>query len=243
MAGIQQYAWANNAYVPGTLGAPFIDPVHGTTKLNPGYGDIGLSRYLSSRAYENDLTAQAAASNAAETAAMQAQLAANSARYSRAGTAKAGGSDIMALARTMIDESKSQYDKANLHNQQRYDTILHDLQAAKDQSLGIIDTLGGQESRDIRNSGSQRNMANNAALLRNGLRNSTVGTALAGRVREESENLMGRLNDRLQQARLGVVGNYANAKAGVMERRNDILPNIDQTLALLAQLGQYGYGN
>lgn len=237
---IQQYAWANNAYVPGTLGAPFIDPIHGTTKLNPGYGDIGLARYLSSRAYENDLTSQAAASNAAETAAMQAQLAANSNRFSRSGTAKSGGSDIMSIAKSLIGESSGLYDKANAHNQQRYDAILHDLQKAKGESLGIIDTLGGQESRDIRNSGSQRNMSNNALLLRSGLRNSTVGTALAGRVREETEGLMGRLNDRLQQARLGVVGNYANARAGVMERRNDILPDMNQITALLTQLGQYG---
>lgn len=237
---IQQYAWANNAYVPGTLGAPFVDPLHGTTKLNPGYGDIGLSRYLSSRAYEGDLTAQAAAQNAAETAAMQAQLAANSAKYTRSGTAKSGGSDIMAIAQSLIGETQGQYDKANRHNQQRYDAILHDLQKAKDESMGIVGSLGGQEARDIRNSGSQSNMANNAQLLRSGLRNSTVGTALAGRVREDTEGLMGRLNDRLQQARLGIVGNYANAKAGVMERRNDILPDNSQILALLTQLGQYG---
>lgn len=241
--GIPTYSWANNGYVPGSMGAPFVDPIHGTVKVQQNTWDVNpgtqLALYLSNKKLEDDGTVQAEAANQAITQGWKTQLEGNSTRRqkaSMAGGSNAAGSDWMTIAKGLIDQLQGKTNEANAANESRYQTTLHDLEKAKAESLGIAQGLGKQQAKDIATGAANQKAAYNGNLISRGLGNSTVGVALDARANEDMHDEMGRLNEVLGNQRTGIIGNYAQARAGIQSMRNDIGPNMTDYLELFKQL-------
>lgn len=79
-------------------------------------------------------------------------------------------------------------------------------------------------------------------LVNRGFANSTIPATMQMGVARERASSRARLASQLAQQRAGFDSNISQGKFGVMERRTDEAPDINQMLQLQQALGQSGYG-
>lgn len=133
-------------------------------------------------------------------------------------------------------------DKANAANESRYKQIMGGYDDLRDRVMGDLEGVGAQERSDINRQ--YRGMAANAyqTMVNRGFANSTIPHTMRYGIERERSAAMGRLNDRLSQQRANYDSRLTEGKMGVMERRTDQGPDINQLMALSQALGRGGYG-
>lgn len=132
-------------------------------------------------------------------------------------------------------------DRANRANEQRYQQILAGYDALHGRVMGQLEGVGAAERGDIDRE--YRNAGSNvySSLVRRGFGNSSLAHTMQQGVSREKMAAVGRMNDRLAQQRAGYDTAISQGKFGVMERRYDNGPDINQMLALYQGLGRAGY--
>ncbi len=117
-------------------------------------------------------------------------------------------------------EYQKELDAAKSANEGRYQQLLRELKGS-----------GEQEAKDIRAGWAGRATQGQQDLVSRGLSASTIApTMAAGYQREENADI-GRLNERLRERRLGII-----------ERRSDEYPDLNQLMTLAGMTGSYGGG-
>lgn len=144
---------------------------------------------------------------------------------------------------TLAQSYQSALDRANQANEQRYQQI-----------LAGYDQLGGRVMSDLRNVGQQERADINRnyqgmksdvynSLVNRGFGNGSLGATMRYGVERERAAAQGRLNDRMLQQRAGFDTNITQGRLGVMERRTDLGPDMNQLIALSQGYGRGGGNN
>lgn len=143
---------------------------------------------------------------------------------------------------TIAGSYQAALDRANRANEQRYQQILSGYDQLRARVMGGLDGYGQAERADIDRE--YRNAASNVynSLVNRGFGNGSLGATMQQGVSRERMAAKGRLNDRLSQQRAAYDMGISQGKLGVMERRYDNGPDINQMLALYQGLGRAGYG-
>jgi hypothetical protein len=133
-------------------------------------------------------------------------------------------------------------DKNNADNNARYNDIIAGRQDMFNTAMGYLDKSGGSQRQDINDafdkSASQVKLAN----VGRGMANSTVmDTMLQGNTIDRTK-AMGRLEDQLNQQRLGYQTQLQSDLLQFMERKNEQGPDFNQLLQLASMMGQGGLG-
>lgn len=116
----------------------------------------------------------------------------------------------------IIKQMQAAQDKANLLNEQRYQ-----------QALGQFETLGQAGRARIEQQTTQRQASATQGLTSRGLGSTTITSAVERGIAGDAE---------LQQQQLGE--SVAVQKAGLMERRSDVGPDLGMFASLLQAAGQ-----
>ena len=133
-------------------------------------------------------------------------------------------------------------EKANAANEQRYQDILGGYDQLKGDVLGRMEGSQQQELSDVDRIYRERGADIYQRLVGRGFGNSSLlGTMGMGVDRERAAS-----RNRVQSAyagrMAGLEASLGTGKLGVMERRNDIAPDLNQMIALSQGMGAGGYG-
>ncbi len=142
----------------------------------------------------------------------------------------------------LSQEYQKQQDLAKQANESRYMDILSLLGGGRDRALGDLANYGQSQITDVNAAYDTQSKNANADLMGRGLYASTIGPSVQAGIERERQRSLGAANDQIINRRvntdMGLTGNIA----GVMERRNDVPPDLSQLIALQNGLGQGGYG-
>jgi len=143
---------------------------------------------------------------------------------------------------TLGDEYQRALDKANAANESRYRDILSGYDALRGRVMGDLEGVGVTESQDIDRT--YRNLGSDVyqRLVNRGFGNSTIPATQRMGVERERTSAQGRLAAQLARERIQADMGVSEGKMGVMERRTDEGPDVNQMIALSQAMGQGGYG-
>lgn len=133
-------------------------------------------------------------------------------------------------------------DAANQKNTERYNQIVNGYEDLWNRSMGYLDNQGNQERRDIQDQYQQNAGYIEQDTINRGLNNSTIRNSLLGGNMRRMDRSMGELDERLNRQRLGVDQSIVDNLYGVIERRTDSGPDLNQYISLMNALGQGGVG-
>lgn len=126
------------------------------------------------------------------------------------------------------------YAAAKAANEKRYGEIL----SGYDKQYASLEGAGKQEGLDISERWKNANTQGQQGLVSSGLSSTTVAPTLAaGYVKREGQD-QSRLQERIQQQRLGIDTNRLN----FMERRDDVYPDLNLYATLAKNMGSGGVG-
>lgn len=150
---------------------------------------------------------------------------------------------------TLSDALSKAYKDAREANERRYaairggssdtDAALGGYLGRYERGLANLEGLGAQEKADVDQHYNRLGSSINQGLVTRGLNNSTVAATTSMGVARERNDAMSRVNERLQNQRLGLDAALSGDQLAFMERRNDLYPDY----GLAAQIGyQQGAG-
>lgn len=198
-----------------------------------GYGEAGrIANDMNYAANQQNAVAQYAAGQLNMMPAFQrARL-----MGSPAGGAGVGG----ASGNNLYDAFQKAMDDANRANEQRYQDTLAGTQNRYERNMNYLEGAGQQEARDINQAYAQQAARTNQDLINRGLRTSTIASNLQAGNERERLNDQGRLQERLRQQRIATDAGLSGDVLSLMERRNDIAPDMNQLIALAQLEGRAG---
>lgn len=133
-------------------------------------------------------------------------------------------------------------DKANRKNEERYRDILGNYDALHGRVMGDLAGVGEQQAKDI----DRRYQAHGSDvyndLIRRGFGGGSLRSTMQQGVNREHSEAQRRLQEGLMRQRSLYDTNITQGKMGVMERRTDAGPDLNQMLGLMQGLGRGGYG-
>lgn len=145
-----------------------------------------------------------------------------------------GGSYGRGSSGGVAGDFQSGIDDARQANEARYRDALEGYQNRYERNMNYLQGAGAQEASDINQAYDAQKASGLQSLVGRGLGNSTITNTMGmGYDRERSDSL-GRLNERLRNQYLTTDAQLSGDVLGVMERRDDVPPD----LGLLAQIGQ-----
>lgn len=122
---------------------------------------------------------------------------------------------------SLVENYNRAYGESRAANEERYQQL-----------LGIADQTTGQRAADIRGSFGQQSSDMMQRLARLGLSNTTIAPTLQTGIEREKQSALDRSADQLQQTKLGII-----------ERRQDEGPSLENIQSIIAGIGsQYSGG-
>lgn len=143
---------------------------------------------------------------------------------------------------TLAGAYQAALDKANAANEARYQQLIGGYDELRGSIAGGLKDVGNQEFRDIDRTYKSMGSDVYQRLVNRGFANSTLPATQQMGVERERSAARSRLASDLAQQKAGYESSIAQAKLGMMERRNDVGPDPGQMIALSQGLGQAGYG-
>lgn len=142
---------------------------------------------------------------------------------------------------TISGSYQAALNRANAANEKRYQQILSEYDALRARVMGGLEGLGAADRQAIDRE--YNNAASNvySSLIGRGFGNSSLAHTMQQGVSRGRMEAQGRLNERLAAQRAAYDADLTQGKLGVMERRYDNAPDINQMLALYQGLGRAGY--
>jgi hypothetical protein len=132
--------------------------------------------------------------------------------------------------------------RANQANEKRYRQLLSGYDSLRRRTMGTLSGIGQQEGEDIAERYRDVNSINQQNLVSRGLAGSSVaGTMRLGAQREMNKD-MRRLQQGLAGQRVSADIGISQGRLGVMERRFDRGPDLNQMIALAQAVGRGGGG-
>ncbi len=141
--------------------------------------------------------------------------------YGPGGGIGAPSAGVTSGLQALVENYNQSYGEARAANESRYQQL-----------LGIADTTTGQRAADIQGAfqGQESNMMQK--LSRSGLSGTTIAPTMQLGVQREKQSALNRLSDQMQQTKLGII-----------ERRQDEGPSLENIQSIIAGVGaQYGQG-
>lgn len=151
------------------------------------------------------------------------------------------------LSSNLLSGQNAEYDALQRGFNQRAGTVLSGLQQTHGNMMNYLQGAGTQEKLDAAQAWREKNAADQLNLSQRGMAGTTVGSTLATGNTREKEAEMRRINERLQQQRLGVEGQMglakANMQAGLMgDALNFGAMSAQNRIGMQQQLGMQGLG-
>jgi hypothetical protein len=140
-------------------------------------------------------------------------------------------------------EYQRQMDAANQANENRYLDILQGYGVLRDRSLGSLQNYGAGQLADVDESYRQQTEASNADLISRGLRSSTIAGAQGSAINDRRLRTRANVQDDIINRQVNTDIGLTQGALGVMERRSDVPPDLNQLIALQQGVGQSGLGN
>lgn len=161
------------------------------------------------------------------------------ARRQAAATAKesAGSTTNDQLIRQLLLQYNRSQNTANLANTARYNAILHGYDRRIAGANQLLTGLGTQSKQDILRRGIEAKATRNQDLVARGLAGTSRKPVEERKVDEETERALARLDEQLRREQLAYQTQLTGDRLSFMERRTDEQPDLNQMVALLAQLG------
>lgn len=144
---------------------------------------------------------------------------------------------------SLADRYQQAMNEANAANEQRYQDILKGYEDLHGRVLGDLSGVGDQEKRDIDRRYDNMGSDVYQRLVNRGFGNSTIPATMQAGVERERSASQSRLASDLARMRANADQNITGQRLGVMERRTDAQPDINQMIALSQGLGRGGYGS
>jgi len=138
-----------------------------------------------------------------------------------------------------IKEYEAKEAEAKAANEARYKEILGGYDQLIADVPSMLAGLGDQEKRDLQDYYKRTGSAAMSSLINSGLYGSTVAPTIQMQNTRRLSDAMARVNDRLNQQKVGYLTNLTQGKLGVMERRDDEYPSAADFLQLMNKAGNY----
>lgn len=199
---------------------------------------------LESQTDYNVAAAQAAQANAdiASTKSLMAQLAASRYRGGGGNSSSASGGTSTSAFKLALDQLMKGMNEATgaqrKANQERFDRAHGILKDSLVSGEKLLADSGAQASRDINQAYREQNSAAQSRLINMGLGNTGVGNSVALGSQREAQAAQNRLNESVNQQRLGLRTGVNSQLAQLVQNVEDPYPNYQQLLPILLQLAQ-----
>lgn len=144
--------------------------------------------------------------------------------------------------RGLIDEFQQKADAANAANEQRYQQVLTGYDDLHKRAMSTLDSVGSEERRDIDRRFNNQSAATYQTLVNRGFGNSNLPHVMSSGIERDRSSAHTRLSDQLARTRLGFDSSITQGKLGVIERRHDNGPDMNQLYQIASRLGASGYG-
>jgi len=155
----------------------------------------------------------------------------------------AGGVQQNTVYQQMINKAEQEQKEAKQANEQRYQDLVAGYKERLGNAMKGLEGYGTSARADLSESYAGAASANQQQLVNSGLSGSTVATTTrTGDARREQEAL-NRLNESINQQKLGYQTQLSGDLLGLVERKEDTYPNMNLLAQLGNQLGQSGYWN
>lgn len=148
------------------------------------------------------------------------------------------GSPLLDLAQSWQDAQ----DKANKANDDRYNNIVAGHQDNYNQAIQALDKSGAMQRADVGEVYNNRASDVKASAVSRGLSNTTVRDTMLSGNEKERLKAMNRVEEQLNNQRLGYQTSLKNALLQFMERRDDNAPDFGQLLQMAQLMGAGGVG-
>lgn len=132
------------------------------------------------------------------------------------------------------------FNNANAANEARYGDIISGLTGLYNRNMGRITSLGDQERADINRRGDQLTSQLTSDAVNRGYGASTVRDSQIRRGEEDRQRNLSQFRDQEIMRQINTDASLANPVYGLMERRNDVAPDLGQLAALQQGLGASG---
>jgi hypothetical protein len=143
----------------------------------------------------------------------------------------------------MINKAEQEQQAAKQANEQRYQDLVKGYKDRISNAMTSLEGYGNAARADLSQAYAGAASANQQQLVNSGLSGSTVATTTrTGDARREQEAL-NRLNEGINQQKLGYQTQLSGDLLGLIERKEDTYPNLNMLAQLGQNLGQSGYWN
>lgn len=135
---------------------------------------------------------------------------------------------------------QSKVDAANKANEDRYNEAKQGRTDLRERDLQALSNWGNSQITDAKFRSDQTLQAGEADLRRRGLGSSTINTGLATSANESLGRELGTINDQIINRRVNTDTNLSDQLYSMIERKNDVAPDVNQFMMLAKGMGQFG---
>jgi len=139
---------------------------------------------------------------------------------------------------SLMNEYRNNYNSAKQANLERYNEILGDYEARETESRGLLENAGVQRKSDLEEEYRNQEASARQHLTSRGLSGTTALSTMKMGIGRERQSSLNRLQERLNQEKLGVVADQTKQKIDFKERREDEYPDMNAYVALAGAYGK-----